>query len=50
MQNLIAMSNGKSNPDADMTEILSHVYFQVHTQQVNIRDKADGKLIVSIRK
>jgi hypothetical protein len=31
-------------------ELLGHVYFQVHPQQVNIRDKANGKLIVSIRK
>lgn len=31
-------------------ELLGYVYFQVHAQQVNIRDKANGKLIVSIRK
>lgn len=31
-------------------ELLGYVYFQVHPQQVNIKDKANGKLIVSIRK
>ncbi|MDE1826647.1 MAG: hypothetical protein KGH99_04480 [Thaumarchaeota archaeon] len=31
-------------------ELLGHVYFQVHPQQINIRDKSNGKLIVSIKK
>ncbi len=50
MQNLVALANGRSDPDNSSIELISHVYFQVHPQQVNIRDKANGKLIVSIRK
>ncbi|MDE1828726.1 MAG: hypothetical protein KGI25_00230 [Thaumarchaeota archaeon] len=50
MQNLVTLANGKTNADGDMTDLYSHVYFQVHAQQVNVRDKANGKLIVSIRK
>ena len=50
MQNLVALTNGKSEPDNSTIELMSHVYIQVHPQQVNIKDKANGKLIVSIRK
>lgn len=50
MQNLVALANGKTDSDGSMVELISHVYFQVHPQQVNIRDRANGKLIVSIRK
>ena len=50
MRSLIAMGLGKSDVDRELAEILEHVYFQVHAQQINIRDKANGKLIVSIRK
>ncbi len=50
MQNLVALENGISDPDKSTVELMSHVYFQVHPQQVNVRDKANGKLIVSIRK
>lgn len=50
MQNLVALANGKANADKDMTEVYSYVYFQTHSQQINVRDKANGKLIVSIRK
>lgn len=49
MRDLVALTDGKSG-DEGMVELMSHVYFQVHAQQVNIRDKANGKLIVSIRK
>jgi hypothetical protein len=50
MQNLMALANGKPDPSKELVELMSHVYFQVHSQQVNIRDKANGKIIVSIRK
>lgn len=49
-KDLISLANGKSDPEKDLVEMMSHVYFQTHPQQVNIRDKANGKLIVSIRK
>lgn len=38
------------NPDQDTVASVGFVYFQVHPQQINIRDKANGKLIVSIAK
>jgi hypothetical protein len=46
------LANGKADSQVDVgaVEILGHVYFQVHAQQINIRDKANGKLIVSIRR
>ncbi len=50
MRSLVVMGLGKSDVDKELTEILEHVYFQVHPQQINIRDKTNGKLIVSIRK
>ena len=39
-------------PDADQdtVESVGYVHFQVHPQQINIMDKANGKLIVSIEK
>ncbi len=50
MQNLISLANGKAEPAQNLVEMMSHVYFQVHPEQVNIRDRANGKIIVSIRK
>lgn len=50
MQNLISLADGKSDVNKELVELLGYVYFQVHSQQVNIRDKANGKIIVSIRK
>lgn len=50
MKNLISLTDGKSDVSKELVELLGHVYFQVHSQQVNIRDKANGKIIVSIRK
>ncbi len=50
MKNLVALTSGKPDVDNVMVELMNHVYFQAHSQQVNIRDKANGKLIVSIRK
>ncbi|HJT10799.1 MAG TPA: hypothetical protein VJ771_08455 [Candidatus Nitrosotalea sp.] len=50
MQNLISLTDGKSDVSKEAVELLGHVYFQVHSQQVNIRDKANGKIIVSIKK
>ena len=41
-----------SHPDAspEIIESLSHVHFDVHPQQINIRDKTDEKVIISIEK
>ena len=41
-----------SYPDAgpEVVESLGHVHFDVHPQQINIRDKTDEKLIISIEK
>ena len=50
MQNLVILANGKTDASKELVELMSHVYFQVHSQQVNIRDKANGKIIISIRK
>ena len=50
IQNLISLANGHADTGNDLVEMMSHVYFQVHPQQVNIRDRANGKIIVSIRK
>jgi hypothetical protein len=52
VRSLVALANGKSEDQVDAGDIdlLGHVYFQVHAQQINIRDKANGKLIVSIRR
>ena len=52
MRSLIAMGLGKNDREVDggVAGILEHVYFQVHPQQINIKDKANGRLIVSIRK
>ncbi len=50
MQNLVALSSGKSDVNDGLTELMGYVYFQVHPQQVNIRDKANGRLIVSVKK
>ncbi len=32
----------------DLIDCLNHVTFAVHPQQINIRDKANGKIIASI--
>ncbi len=52
LRSLVAVADGKADNqvDGESVEILGHVYFQVHAQQINIRDKANGKLIVSIRR
>jgi hypothetical protein len=52
LRGLVALANGKADSQVDGTaiELLGHVYFQVHLHQINIRDKANGKLIVSVRK
>jgi hypothetical protein len=31
-------------------DCLSHVIFEMHPQQINVRDKANGKIIASIRR
>ncbi len=33
-----------------LMDCLSYVYFEVHPQQINVRDKANGKIIASIRR
>ena len=52
MHSFVALGLGKNNSEVDgeIVKALSHVYFQVHSQQINIRDKANGKMIISIRK
>lgn len=40
--------DGKVNQE--VLDSLNNVYFEVHPQQVNIRDKKNGKLIISLRK
>lgn len=34
----------------EMVDSVGFVYFQVHPQQINIRDRANGRLIISIEK
>jgi len=34
----------------ELMDCLSYVNFEVHPQQINVRDKANGKIIVSIRR
>jgi hypothetical protein len=48
LRSLAALEGGKAGEE--VVEILGHVYYQVHAQQINIRDKANGKMIVSIRR
>lgn len=36
--------------DPETIESLGHVHFGVHPQQINIRDKTNEKLIISIEK
>ena len=52
MGHLVALANGKADSmvDGEAVDLFGHVYFQTHAQQKNNRDKANGKLIVSIRK
>ena len=32
----------------ELMDCLSYIYFEVHPQQINVRDKANGKIIASI--
>ena len=52
LRNLVALSDGRKEKEveAKSVEILGHVFYQVHAQQINIRDKANGKMIISIRR
>lgn len=50
LQNLVLLASEGKEFDKELIETIGHVYFQVHPQQINVRDKANGKLIVSIRK
>ena len=34
----------------ELMDCLSYVNFEVHPQQINVRDKANGKMIASIRR
>jgi hypothetical protein len=34
----------------ELMNCLSYVNFEVHPQQINVRDKANGKIITSIRR
>lgn len=44
------LSSGGSKPDPEMIEYLTRVVFSVHPQQINIRDLANGQIIVSVRR
>ena len=48
MRSLIELGYPKS--DQETIESVGYVRFDVHPQQINIWDKANGKLIVSIQK
>ena len=41
---------GYPNPDPETIESMGHVHFDIHPQQINIRDKANESLIISIKK
>lgn len=43
---------GNSEQDAsqDLIDSLGFVYFDMHPQQINVRDKANGKIIAIIRR
>lgn len=50
---LVAMgTTGKVDGEVnqELLDSLNKVYFEVHPQQINIRDKENGKLIISLRK
>lgn len=38
------------NPDSETIQSIGHVHFDVHPQQINIRDKSSEKLIISLGK
>ena len=44
------LSTGDSKVDPESVDCLSHVVFAVHPQQINIRDLANGEIIVSINR
>ena len=44
------LSTGNSKVDPELVDCLSHVVFAVHPQQINIRDLANGEIIVSINR
>ncbi|MDG6998306.1 MAG: hypothetical protein JRN15_04235 [Nitrososphaerota archaeon] len=44
------LSTGNSKTDQELVDCLSHVVFAVHPQQINIRDLANGEIIVSINR
>ncbi|MDG6996314.1 MAG: hypothetical protein JRN52_10360 [Nitrososphaerota archaeon] len=44
------LSSGGSKPDPEMVDNLSQVIFSVHPQQINVRDIANGQIIVSVRR
>ena len=48
MKDLISV--GYPDPDAETAESVGYVHFQVHPQQINIRDRTNEKLIISIEK
>jgi hypothetical protein len=50
---LVAMGttgNANGEVNQELLNSLNNVYFEEHPQQINIRDKANGKLIISLRK
>ena len=49
---LIALSATRKGGDVsqELTDYLSDVRFEVHPEQVNVRDNANGNMVVSIRR
>ncbi len=49
---LIALSATRKGGDVsqELSDYLSNVRFEVHPEQINVRDKANGNMVVSIRK
>lgn len=49
---LVAVGTGKPDGEVsqELMDSLSFVNYEVHPQQINVRDKANGKIIASIRK
>lgn len=41
---------GYPEADPELVESLSYVHYEMHPQQINIREKKDQKLIISLEK
>jgi hypothetical protein len=48
MLKLVELANPRSNSIQESFDCLTNVAFIIHPQQINIRDKTNGQIIVSI--